>query len=83
MTRSKKSDPAKSHVDFGIGSGSHSKIHDIQKSQGPDSWALNFHIGNCGDQIEIFALNIERTEGTNTLKLMEWNLTWLNPITSS
>ena len=44
---------------------------------------LNFHIGNCGDQIKIFALNIERTEGTNTLKLMEWNLTWLNPITSS
>ena len=44
---------------------------------------LNFHIGNCGDQIEMFALNIERTEGTNTLKLMEWNLTWLNPITSS
>ena len=38
MTRSKKSDPVKSHVDNGIGSGNHSKIHDMQKSQGPDSW---------------------------------------------
>ena len=40
---------------------------------------LNFHIGNCGVQVEVFALNLERTEGTNTLKLMEQNLTWLKP----
>ena len=40
---------------------------------------LNFHFGNCGVQIEVFALNIERTKGTQNLKLMERNLTWLKP----
>ena len=40
---------------------------------------LNFHIGNCGVQIEVSALSIERAEGTNALNLMEWNLTWLKP----
>ena len=40
---------------------------------------LNFHFGNCGVQIEVFALNIERTEGTKNHKLMEWNLSWLKP----
>ena len=37
---------------------------------------FNFHFGNCGVQIEVFALNIERTEGTKDPKLMEWNLSW-------
>ena len=30
---------------------------------------LKSHFGNCG--VEVFALNIERTEGTKSLKLME------------
>ena len=42
---------------------------------------LNLHVGSCGVQIEVFALNIERTAGTKNLKLMEWNLTWLKPDT--
>ena len=43
---------------------------------------LNFHFGNCGVRIEGFALNVGRTKGTKSLKLMERNLTWLNPTTS-
>ena len=40
---------------------------------------LNFHIGNRGVRVEVFALNIERTKGTKNLKFMERNLTWLKP----
>ena len=32
VARSEEDRPCQSHVDFGIGGGSHSKIHDIQKS---------------------------------------------------
>ena len=42
---------------------------------------VKFHVGNCGVQIKVFALNIERAEGTKNLKLMVWNLTWLEPNT--